>query len=421
MQNMETIKPKLEVQKLRHRNANWWGLKCDQKEPFNSIVKKVEGRRWSSTWNLWLIPQENRLSDELREQLYDQFEIRVLANESEKPDFENNKPNNQKEQSSFKIESKPNLRGQIETGRNGDKGIGQIKISKENQTALSDFNRELVLKGYSPTTLKTYSNEFRQFLETIKGVTAKDFTPDRIKDYLYYCATTLKLTEATLHSKINALKFYYEKVLGRERFFWEVPRPKKQMQLPKVISEEKILMGIEKLENIKHRALIMLAYSAGLRVSEVVNLKITSIQSDRMQILIHQSKGKKDRMVPLSKVLLHTLREYYKLYKPKDWLFEGQYSKKPISTRTAQAVFNQVYKKLGLPKGISFHSLRHSYATHLVENGIDVTFVQKLLGHNDVRTTMRYTHVSQAKINQIESPLDRAMRLKQEKQNELKQ
>ena len=153
-------------------------------------------------------------------------------------------------------------------------------------------------------------------------------------------------------------------------------------------------------------------------MSEVVNLKITDIQSDRMQILIRQSKGKKDRMVPLSKAVFDALRIYFKQYKPKDWLFEGQFPGTSISTRTAQAVFNQVYKSLGLPKGTTFHSLRHSYATHLVENGIDVTFVQHLLGHNDVRTTFRYTHVSQKKINNIESPLDRALRLKNEKEND---
>ena len=123
-------------------------------------------------------------------------------------------------------------------------------------------------------------------------------------------------------------------------------------------------------------------------------------------------------MVPLSKILLETHRAYYKLYKPKDWLFEGQKERTSISKRTAQAVSNQVHKQLGLPKGISFHSLRHSFATYLVENRIDVTFVQELLGHNDVRTTFRYMHVSQKKINQIESPLDRAIRKHEEAKNE---
>ena len=415
MQNTETIKPKLEVQKLMHRDACWWALTCENKEQFNPIVKKVEGRRWSATRNVWLIPEGTKLDHGLKKQLYDQFEVRFIANEPKAVKQEpQKKPNlvNSGKGPDGKIQPKA-LQPESRT-----KATNPIKISVENQKALLDFNRELVLKGYSLATIKTYTNEFSGFLQIIKGVEAQDFTAERIKDYLYYCAGKLKLTEATLHSKINALKFYYEQVLGREKFFWEVPRPKKQMQLPKVISEEKILLGIEKLDNIKHKALIMMAYSAGLRVSEVVNLKINDIQSDRMQVMIRQSKGKKDRMVPLSKVLLNTLREYYIMYKPKDWLFEGQFPKTPISTRTAQAVFNQVFKKLGLPKGISFHSLRHSYATHLVENGIDVTFVQNLLGHNDVRTTLRYTHVSQAKINQIESPLDRAMRLKEEKKNE---
>ncbi len=292
------------------------------------------------------------------------------------------------------------------------------RLSAENQKAMEAYHKELVLKGYSTQTLRTYEQEFQQFLATLRHTPAEGLTSERVKDYLFYCLTKLKLSEATIHSRMNALKFYYEQVLHRERFFFDIPRPKKRIQLPKVISEEKILMGIEKLKNLKHRVLIMAAYSAGMRVSEVVNLKITDIQSDRMQILIRQSKGKKDRMVPLSKALLEALRIYFKQYKPKDWLFEGQFPGTSISTRTAQAVFNQVYKSLGLPKGITFHSLRHSYATHLVENGIDVTFVQHLLGHNDVRTTLRYTHVSQKKINNIESPLDRALRLKNEKENE---
>jgi site-specific recombinase XerD len=159
----------------------------------------------------------------------------------------------------------------------------------------------------------------------------------------------------------------------------------------------------------------MAAYSAGLRVSEVVSLRIEDIQSDRMQIFIQQAKGKKDRMVPLSKVLLEILRAYYKSYKPKHWLFEGEKPGTHLSGRTAQTVFNEVFRKLGLSKGTSFHALRHSYATHLVESGIDVTFIQRLLGHQDVRTTMRYTHVSNIKLHEIESPLDRILRIKNKK------
>ncbi len=159
----------------------------------------------------------------------------------------------------------------------------------------------------------------------------------------------------------------------------------------------------------------MLAYSAGLRVSEVVALKITDINSDRMQITIENAKGKKDRLVTLSNTALQILREYFIAYKPKDWLFEGQNTMEHYSTRSAQIIFKEAYKNLGLPPQCSFHSLRHSYATHLLENGTDISYIQQLLGHNDIKTTLRYTHVSKKEIGKIESPLDKIMRKREEK------
>ena len=379
--------------RLQIGKSGCWMLRSAEKEPFNTLVKQLDGRRWTATHSAWLLPAETTDLAALQLQFSNHYQVEIKVGESvEKLEPIGIQPNIEKPPT--KIRPPPTL-------------------SKANQAALVLYQRQVTLKGYSPATLKTYSSEFRQFLETLKGVPAKDLSA-RLKDYLYYCHTILKMSEAHIHSRMNALKFYYEQVLGRVSFFFEIPRPKKQLQLPKVISEEKILEGIDELKNLKHKAIIMTAYSAGLRVSEVVALKVYDIQSDRMQITIRQAKGKKDRMVPLSKVLLETLRTYYLVYKPKDWLFEGQPAENPLSKRTAQAIFNQIFKKMNLPGGISFHSLRHSYATHLVENGIDVTFVQQLMGHNDVRTTLRYTHVSQAKINQVESPLDRAIRKREE-------
>jgi site-specific recombinase XerD len=208
------------------------------------------------------------------------------------------------------------------------------------------------------------------------------------------------------------VKFYFEQVLGREKFFWEVPRPKKAQKLPKVISEEKIIQGLLSVQNLKHRTLLLLAYSAGLRVSEIVSLMVTDVNSDRMQLSINGAKGKKDRVVNLSEAILPLLREYYKSYKPKSWLFEGQDKSKHYSTRSAQIVFNDAYKKLGLPSQCSFHSLRHSFATHLLENGTDISYIQKLLGHSDIKTTLRYTQITTKDIGKIESPLDRILRNK---------
>ena len=287
-----------------------------------------------------------------------------------------------------------------------------LRLSQENNGQLQLFVQRLQLKGYSASTINTYRNEFAAFLATLGRHDAVAFTPQRIRDYLQYCHTRLGLSENTLHSRMNALKFYYEQVLGRDRFFWEIPRSKKPLQLPKVISEDKILQGLTAISNLKHKALLMLAYSGGLRVSEAVRIRLSDIDRDRMQLFIARSKGKKDRVVPLARIMLPVLDLYREQYQPKEWLFENQDKSGHYSTRSAQIVFRQAYAGLGLPDNVSFHSLRHSYATHLLENGIDIAYIQSLLGHNDIKTTMRYTHVSKNVLGKIENPLDAIIRKK---------
>ena len=283
-------------------------------------------------------------------------------------------------------------------------------LSDHNNNQLKLFIKTLTLKAYSKSTINTYKYELTTFFKTLKSVKADELKTERVKNYLFYCHDTLKLSENTIHSRMNALKFYYEQVLKRDKFFWDIPRPKKPLQLPNVISEEKILKGLSEIKNLKHQILLMTAYSAGLRVSEVVNIKVSDINSDRMQIFIKRAKGKKDRMVPLSKVVLEFLREYYKKYQPKIWLFEGQLKGTSYSCRSAQTIFNYYFEKIGIPKYITFHSLRHSYATHLLEGGTDIKYIQELLGHNDIRTTLKYTHVSKKSMQKIESPLDKIFR-----------
>ena len=279
-----------------------------------------------------------------------------------------------------------------------------------NEHVIIAMEQELILKGYSNKTISTYLNEMKSFLKLIKHHDADSFDEEKLRAYFLYCHRVLLLSEATIHSKINALKFYYEQVLKRKKLFLQLPRPKKHLQLPKVISEEKIIKGLLLINNLKHRTLLLLAYSGGLRVSEVVSLQVKDIDSDRMQIFISRAKGKKDRIVPLSKSILELLRKYYKIYKPCLWLFEGQSKGMPYSVRSAQIIFKNAFLKLGLQKKCSFHSLRHSFATHLLENGIDLRYIQELLGHNDIKTTLKYTHVSKNALNLLESPLDIILR-----------
>ena len=282
------------------------------------------------------------------------------------------------------------------------------KIRPVNAHIIPAMQQHLTLKAYSPSTIKTYLNELTQLLCLLADIPADDLTPEHLKRYLVYCYERLRLSENTLHSRINAMKFYYEQVLGREKFFWEIPRPKKPLQLPRFFSQDNIVAIIKATGNIKHKVMLMLAYSAGLRVSEVVAMKTRNIDTGRMSILIERAKGKKDRMAGLSPVLLIMLREYMKEYEPEPngYLFAGQAAGEPYSTRSMQLVIAAAKQKAGILKPGSVHALRHSFATHLLDKGTDVTIIMKLLGHNDIRTTLRYLHVTNRDMLQIISPLD---------------
>ncbi len=220
-----------------------------------------------------------------------------------------------------------------------------------------------------------------------------------------YCIDHSKLSENTIHSRMNAVKFYFEQVLQRPKFFMEIPRPKKRNVLPKVLSQNDIREMFEVTKNPKHKLLLQLCYGMGLRVSELVNLKISDIDSQRMQVLVNQGKGKKDRYVVLPESILVQMRDYFKEFKPKEYFFEGQKGDQ-YAARSAQKVFKEAMRKAGINKKIGIHSLRHSYATHLIEQGTDIRFVQELLGHNNIKTTMSYTHLTDSRKRKIKSPLD---------------
>jgi integrase/recombinase XerD len=280
------------------------------------------------------------------------------------------------------------------------------KIHPINQPALQKYIETLQLKAYSSNTIITYRNEFVQLLYVLNSTPVSELDALQLRSYFLYCVSTLGLSENTLHSRINAVKFYVEQVLNREKFFFDIPRPKKPSILPKVISPTDIKKIFAATTNLKHNTMLKLCYGMGLRVSEIVNLKITDIDSTAMQVFIERAKGKKGRYVNLPESILTQLRDYYKEYRPEKYLFEGQYGGQ-YTTRSVQAVFKTALLKAGINKPIGVHGLRHSFATHLLENGTDIKFIQDLLGHNDIKTTLRYTHVSQQRIKKVVSPLDR--------------
>ena len=275
-----------------------------------------------------------------------------------------------------------------------------------NANVLPALEQQLRLKGYSKSTIKTYGNEMAVFLRTIKQHSADDFSVQRLRDYFDYCGRHLKLTENTLHSRINALKFYYEEVLKRDKFFWDIPRPKKGLLLPKVLSKEEMVRLLKAIENKKHKTMIMVGYACGLRVSEIAQLEKRDVDMDRKLLFIRRAKGKKDRMVSLSPVMVAMLNEYVEVYKPTKYLFEGQHKSTHYSVRSLESIIQSAKAKAGIKKSGSMHMLRHSFATHLLDKGTDVVFIQKLLGHNDLKTTLRYLHVTNKDTLNILSPLE---------------
>ena len=299
------------------------------------------------------------------------------------------------------------IRNEIGMAPNTEMGKAVIsKIHPINFAALERMRETLLLKAYSPNTINTYCVEFSQLLYLLKDYPVNTLTPERLRAYILYCVTVLKLSENVIHSRLNAIKFYFEQVLHHDKiFFNNIPRPKKKSQLPKVISKEDVAKIFKNVQNPKHLLMLKLCYGMGLRVSEIVNLKITNIDSHRMLVHIESAKGKKDRCVTLPKSILDDLRNYYLDNRPETYLFEGQYGGQ-YSIRSAQAVFKNAMDKAKINKSVGIHGLRHSYATHLLEGGTDMVFIQKLLGHQDIKTTEIYAKISNRHLGNIRSPLD---------------
>ena len=355
-----------------HNNTARISLKFPYVQEVVNEIKKVTDARWSRTLKSWHVP--------------DTAENRQLFN---LPD------------------AVQTTRELVETRSDLARLAPLLYTSEVNRHAQAQLVAMIRLKGYSSNTLKTYKSEFGQLLYVLGNFPVHQLTEAQIKSYLLYCLQRLGLHESQLNQRINAIKFYFEMVLKKERMLFDLPRPKKQLLLPHVLDTTDVKQIIEVTENLKHKALLMLAYGGGLRVSEVVSLKIRDIDSKRMQIRIEAAKGKKDRLVMLSEKLLVTLRSYFKAYKPSHFLFEGQHGEKHYSTRSAQAVFKQALVKAKVNKKVGVHSLRHSFATHLLETGTDIRVIQELLGHDHIATTQRYTQVSKRTINKVESPLDK--------------
>lgn len=278
--------------------------------------------------------------------------------------------------------------------------------SQERIENITAFKNYLTSKRYSSNTIATYCDALKSFLTFFNTKSIDQITNEDVILYNNNYILKNKLSSSYQNQIVNAIKLFFKTVEGKTIEIEKIHRPKREKKLPNVLSKEEIKLILNAHDNIKHKSMLSLLYSCGLRRSELLNLKLTDIDSKRNIITVRQAKGKKDRIVPLSNKILEILRIYYLECKPVFWLFEGQHKKEQYSEQSLQSVFKQAIKKANITKPATLHWLRHSYATHLLENGTDLRYIQELLGHKSSKTTEIYTHVSTKSIQLIKSPFD---------------
>lgn len=279
------------------------------------------------------------------------------------------------------------------------------RVEKENIRYAPDiFLNKLELKHYADNTCRIYISMFEKFINYYKDAEIHLLSEIEVRQYLQMLVSQNK-SDSYINQSINSIKFYYEVVLGMPNRFYQIERPRKKQKLPTVIAKAQVKQMIDVTTNIKHKCIISILYSAGIRKSELLNLKLTDIDSKRMVISITQGKGNKDRLTLLSEKLLDYLRTYYKSCRPKEYLFESPKGGK-YSASSVDRIVKKAAKKVGIAKAITPHTLRHSFATHLLESGTNLRHIQALLGHNSSKTTEIYTHVATNHLQIIKNPLD---------------
>ena len=266
---------------------------------------------------------------------------------------------------------------------------------------------DLQLSGAKPKTQKTYLREVENLTKYFNR-SPEELGEAELKEYLLYLINKRHLSEGTFRFYVAGLKFFYRTTLKRDWPVEEIRHPRSKRKLPVVMDISEVESHFSVTKNLKHKVILMMTYSSGLRASETARLKLTDIDSKRMTVKVNDGKGGKDRYSILSKTTLEHLRQYWRKYRPTEWLFEGQKKDEHITVHSIQLMFYAAKKRAGITKPVSVHTLRHSFATHLIEAGTSLHHVQLLLGHRYPTTTTVYLHVSRLNLSQVISPLDQA-------------
>lgn len=366
---------RVQLEHLQHR-----GLRCLAiRFPYDSALitsARATGAHWSKTHKTWYLPNENGVLDKVFNAFKGKAWVDVNALRGDGAPIAPPTPPKRRTQASG------------------------------TQTELPPgYSEKLTRRRYSESTRKQYTSHFKAFLAYFKGKAAKDISEDEVQTYLLHLVRDRKVGHSTQNGVINAIKFYYEQVLGQEKHEYWIDRPRKEKRLPTVASEEEVIRLIGAIDNIKHKAIVAMLYSTGIRRAEVLNLRVQDVNLDRTQVLIRGGKGKKDRYTTLSSNLAKTLVVYLQRYQPTTWFFEGP-EQRPYSATSISRILQRAREKAGIATKITPHVLRHSFATHLMERGTDLRTIQRLLGHESLKTTEIYTHVSDVSLQKVTNPLD---------------
>ncbi len=344
---------------------------------FPDLMKRIPGSRWTPDQRCWHIPYDGIAYATLK-QLFGESQLVIHkqgAPSAQEPSVKKANP---------------------QTSRRD--------VPLPHQHELLRMEQKMRLQRYSPSTVNTYRSFMGLLLAFYPTRHPESLEKEDLMAFLLHGMSERKWSASAQNQAVNAVKYYYEKVLGQERTYYEL-RPRKSRKLPGVFSEEEVVRLLRAVENLKHRCILMLIYSAGLRIGESVKLRKEDICIERKQVFIKAGKGKKDRYSVLSDKVALLLGEYLKAYKPDYWLFEGQDGGQ-YSSRSIQQVFRRAVSKAGVNSFSTVHTLRHSFATHLLERGMDLRYIQTLLGHSSSETTEIYTHITQKAREKLCSPLD---------------
>lgn len=420
----------IRVKRFHHRNMDCLGLYFTWDPEIKRLIKNIPGIKYTVTHSCWYLPDSEHALSILFAAFKDKVWLDIRSLKRTEQYTESTETILQDKPQRFKQPAALHeVENHSETKNNStnpeslavevfaepvsvESQVHQLTATEARAIALETMRKKLKLKNYSESTLRTYTEQFKLFLQFFPDSYPEELGESEIEHYLLHLIENRKLSVSTQNQAINAIKFYYEKILKQDRKVYDLERPMREKRLPEVLSQEEVMGIFEHAGNLKHRTMLMVLYASGLRRSELLNLRVGDIDFDRGVVLIRGGKGRKDRHSVMAHSLMPMVKEYLKEYKPKFWFFEGLNDER-YSATSLQMILKRAVKKAGIHKNVRLHMLRHSFATHLLESGTATRYIQILLGHESPKTTEIYAKVTRFGLDKVVSPLDQLAASKQ--------